>query len=136
MVLPLLRPQELEQHQVKEVLSCESPPSASTLPSGCARQGPLTRPLTVPACQTAAACSRSPQLYSLPHEGSARDGHCHARAGLLHTIVFCRALGPVRPQEVDLQLFDITYVRLATSLDFGDLLFALSLVFALCSLHV
>lgn len=48
-VLPVL---ELEQHQVKEVLSC-----------------------------------------------------------LLHTIVFCRALGPVRPQEVDLQLFDITYVR-------------------------
>ena len=32
-------------------------------------------------------------------------------AGLLHTIIFNRALGPVRPREVDLQLFDLTYVR-------------------------
>mmetsp|Transcript_4206 Transcript_4206/g.12149 ORF Transcript_4206/g.12149 Transcript_4206/m.12149 type:complete len:214 (-) Transcript_4206:1524-2165(-) len=32
--------------------------------------------------------------------------HC-----LLHTIVFSRALGPVRPQEVDLQLLDITYAK-------------------------
>lgn len=32
--------------------------------------------------------------------------HC-----LLQTIVFCRALGPVRPQEVDLQLLDVTYVK-------------------------
>ena len=34
-----------------------------------------------------------------------------ARAGLLHTVIFNRALGPVRPREVDLQLFDLTYVR-------------------------
>ncbi len=104
------------------------PPFASTLPSGCARQDSLTWPLPVPACQTAAARSRPPQLYSLPHEGSACDGHCHARAGLLHTIVFCRALGPVRPQEVDLQLFDITYVRLATFLELGSL-------FVVCSVQ-
>lgn len=32
--------------------------------------------------------------------------HC-----LLQTIVFCRALGPIRPQEVDLQLLDVTYVK-------------------------
>lgn len=32
--------------------------------------------------------------------------HC-----LLQTIVFCRALGPVRPEEVDLQLLDVTYVK-------------------------
>jgi len=32
-------------------------------------------------------------------------------AGLLHTIIFNRALGPVRPREVDSELFDITYVR-------------------------
>ena len=32
--------------------------------------------------------------------------------GFLHTILFNRALGPVRPKEVDSELFDITYVRL------------------------
>ena len=31
-------------------------------------------------------------------------------AGILHTIIFNRALGPVRPREVDSELFDITYV--------------------------
>lgn len=31
-------------------------------------------------------------------------------AGILHTIVFNRALGPCKPQEVDSELFDITYV--------------------------
>ena len=31
--------------------------------------------------------------------------------GLLHTIIFNRALGPVKPQEVDSELFDVTYVR-------------------------
>lgn len=36
--------------------------------------------------------------------------HC-----LLHTIIFSRALGPVRPREVDLHLFDLTYA------DCGDL---------------
>ncbi|KAK9826858.1 hypothetical protein WJX81_000664 [Elliptochloris bilobata] len=30
---------------------------------------------------------------------------------LLHTIIFSRALGPVRPREVDSELFDITYVQ-------------------------
>ena len=32
-------------------------------------------------------------------------------AGVLHTIIFNRALGPVRPREVDSELFEITYVR-------------------------
>lgn len=32
-------------------------------------------------------------------------------AGILHTIVFHRALGLVRPKDVDLELFDVTYVR-------------------------
>lgn len=32
-------------------------------------------------------------------------------AGVLHTIIFNRALGPVRPREIDSELFDITYVR-------------------------
>lgn len=31
--------------------------------------------------------------------------------GILHTIIFHRALGLVRPKDVDLELFDITYVR-------------------------
>jgi len=31
-------------------------------------------------------------------------------AGILHTIMFHRALGLVRPKDVDLELFDITYV--------------------------
>ncbi|KAE9466862.1 hypothetical protein C3L33_01202, partial [Rhododendron williamsianum] len=31
-------------------------------------------------------------------------------AGVLHTIFFHRALGLVRPKDVDLELFDITYV--------------------------
>ena len=34
-----------------------------------------------------------------------------AHAGLIHTIVFNRALGFVRPKDVDLELFsDVTYV--------------------------
>lgn len=33
-------------------------------------------------------------------------------AGILHTILFHRALGLVRPKDVDLELFDITYVSL------------------------
>ncbi|KAL6222525.1 hypothetical protein ACLB2K_003584 [Fragaria x ananassa] len=32
-------------------------------------------------------------------------------AGILHTIVFNRALGLVRPKDVDLELFEITYVQ-------------------------
>ncbi len=31
-------------------------------------------------------------------------------AGVLHTIIFNRALGAFRPKEVDSELFDITYV--------------------------
>ena len=31
-------------------------------------------------------------------------------AGILHTIMFNRALGLVRPREVDSELFEITYV--------------------------
>lgn len=31
-------------------------------------------------------------------------------AGILHTIAFHRALGLVRPKDVDSELFDITYV--------------------------
>jgi autophagy-related protein 101 len=31
---------------------------------------------------------------------------------LLHTIVFNRALGPVKPVERDSELFDVTWVRL------------------------
>lgn len=30
--------------------------------------------------------------------------------GVLHTIMFNRSLGPVKPQDVDSELFDITYV--------------------------
>ena len=37
--------------------------------------------------------------------------HVWGTAGLLHTIIFNRALGPVKPQEVDSELFDITYAR-------------------------
>jgi hypothetical protein len=32
-------------------------------------------------------------------------------AGILHTIMFNRALGLVRPREVDSELFEITYVQ-------------------------
>ncbi|KAF4383671.1 hypothetical protein F8388_014171, partial [Cannabis sativa] len=32
--------------------------------------------------------------------------------GILHTILFHRALGLVRPKDADLELFDITYVNL------------------------
>jgi hypothetical protein len=31
--------------------------------------------------------------------------------GLLHTIIFNRALGAIKPVEVDSELFDVTYVR-------------------------
>nr|DAD46852.1 TPA_asm: hypothetical protein HUJ06_016789 [Nelumbo nucifera] len=33
-------------------------------------------------------------------------------AGILHTIVFHRALGLVRPKDKDSELFEITYVSL------------------------
>lgn len=104
--LPCARVQELEQHQVKEVLSCEWPPPApcSGPPHTCARGRKCCRllskrPLTTAHC-------------SVMHCTCEQISQCAVvGAGLLHTIVFCRALGPVRPQEVDLQLFDITYVR-------------------------
>ncbi|KAF8406368.1 hypothetical protein HHK36_008455 [Tetracentron sinense] len=36
-------------------------------------------------------------------------------AGILHSIVFHRALGPVRPKDVDSELFEITYVQCGDS---------------------
>jgi len=68
----------------------------------CAVRGPPRRP----------ACSQL-VVREVPHapalcEGALTHG---GRAGLLHTIIFNRALGPVRPREVDSELFDITYVR-------------------------
>lgn len=38
------------------------------------------------------------------------DNQSNGVAGILHTIVFHRALGLVRPKDVDLELFDVTYV--------------------------
>lgn len=37
------------------------------------------------------------------------------RTGVLHTIMFNRSLGQVKPQDVDSELFDITYVRHQTA---------------------
>eukprot|EP00976_Prorocentrum_cordatum_P096236 1190484-Prorocentrum_minimum.AAC.2 len=39
--------------------------------------------------------------------------HCFI-LGLLHTIMFNRALGPVRPRDVDSELFEISYVPYCT----------------------
>lgn len=39
--------------------------------------------------------------------------------GILHTIVFHRALGLIRPKDIDLELFEITYVRLNIFLLYG-----------------
>jgi hypothetical protein len=36
-------------------------------------------------------------------------------SGVLHTIMFNRSLGQVKPQEVDSELFDTTYVRASTA---------------------
>lgn len=38
------------------------------------------------------------------------DDSVKSTAGILHTIVFHRALGLVRPKDIDLELFEITYV--------------------------
>jgi autophagy-related protein 101 len=47
-----------------------------------------------------------PQLELLPHQ--ARE----ALRCLLHTVLFNRALGQIRPRDVESELFDgITYVR-------------------------
>ena len=35
--------------------------------------------------------------------------------GILHSIMFHRALGLVRPKDVDMELFDITYVCISYS---------------------
>lgn len=35
---------------------------------------------------------------------------CTAAAGVLHTILFNRSVGQVKPVDVDSELFDITYV--------------------------
>ena len=40
-------------------------------------------------------------------------------AGVLHTILFNRALGPVKPKEVDSELFDVTYVSTFVGLNFS-----------------
>lgn len=54
------------------------------------------------------------EVIQLPARGSL-DVYAHQAPevlrALLHTIVFHRALGLVRPQEVDSQLFDLTWVR-------------------------
>ena len=46
-----------------------------------------------------------------------------AGAGLLHTIIFNRALGRVQPKEIESELIDITYVRFDCSLHPCDIFF-------------
>jgi hypothetical protein len=38
-----------------------------------------------------------------------------AAAGVLHTILFNRSVGQVKPVDVDSELFDITYVSCCTA---------------------
>jgi len=52
-------------------------------------------------------------LYVHSHQHLKAIGPCSpsgSLAGVLHTIIFNRALGPVEPKEVDSELFDVTYV--------------------------
>jgi hypothetical protein len=46
------------------------------------------------------------ELYCHQHQ----FGEVACCAGVLHTIMFNRSLGQVKPQDVDSELFDITYV--------------------------
>ena len=57
-------------------------------------------------------------------------------AGILHTIVFHRALGLIRPKDIDLELFEITYVSIQYLLfSFMALLYLIkrSYEFTLCN---
>ena len=48
----------------------------------------------------------------LHHEG--RTSAMPVSAGILHTIIFCRALGALKPQEVDCEILsNITFVSTA-----------------------
>ena len=53
------------------------------------------------------------ETFTLPPTGYL-EVECHQIKAclriLLSTIIFNRALGPVRPRELDSELFDITYV--------------------------
>ena len=81
---PAVSLQEVEQHQVREVLRCES----------------LNNTVEAPVARLhgSALASCSQQLFLT----------C---TGLLHTIIFNRALGRVQPKEIESELIDITYVR-------------------------
>lgn len=54
-------------------------------------------------------------MIQLPSRDTPLEVYAHQAPevlrALLHTIVFHRALGLVRPQEVDAQLFEFTWVR-------------------------
>jgi hypothetical protein len=52
------------------------------------------------------------RLYFQHHD----SGWVACCAGVLHTIMFNRSLGQVKPQDVDSELFDITYVSDQTAL--------------------
>ena len=49
---------------------------------------------------------------SLRHDAQTGVASRH-RAGLLHTVLFHRTLGVVKPKDTQLSLFDVVYVRWA-----------------------
>lgn len=91
---------ELEQHQVPPAVACGTPSLSPDLLSGAH----LPRPPDPRCCPAAAA--RRPDRRARP-DRQVRE----VLRILLHTIVFNRALGPVKPVERDSELFEITWVR-------------------------
>lgn len=114
-----LRQQEVELHQVREVCRCERPRAPALVHRE--RRTPLEHQLGLgwsrarsQAAPEAAAAAWHLSLRGLlgpyPTEPSPLE-HSTLCPGVLHTIVFNRALGHVRPVDVDSELFDVTYVR-------------------------
>jgi hypothetical protein len=101
-------PLEVELFQVREVLRCALRACARArlleAADACAGASPRTAsPRDAGVCMAGAHCVA-------PCAARCLTSAC-ARAGLLHTVLFHRALGVVRPKDVQLSLFDVIFVR-------------------------
>lgn len=69
-----------------------------------------------PACTWLPCSARLLQMWSqhqqtLPRPSTEPAGSLISPAGILHTILFHRTLGALKPVDVESELLDLTYVR-------------------------
>jgi hypothetical protein len=55
------------------------------------------------------------QIYQLPELETATSGTREALQAIIHTILFIRSPGPVSPNDVQCECFQLTYARIATA---------------------